>query len=251
MPTNQVKDVIPGVSLDLFAQTTAGMPARLDLNRDANNIKSNLNALVTAYNDFDDGLKVLGDKDSTVATYGGTMVGDSFLRTIRNQIRSLFSKDGTIHQDGDSTKPVLNPNAHAAWQVGLEFDRNGKMTLDSTKLDKALSQNFSQVVTLFTADESNQSVYSVSPGGLLGDAVKSIDKMVRSTGAIAQQTDSANSKITGYKKQLTQLEDRMTALLSSYTKQFSAMDSLVSNSKSTQTSLKSSFDGLMAMYTKN
>ena len=259
--SNVVKDAIPGVSLELFAPTvtttntgstsTSSIPARLDLNRNTSSIKTNLNALVTAYNDFDEGLKVLGDKGSTVATYGGTMTGDSFLQTVRNQIRNMFARDGKVYQDGDSSKALLNPKVNAAWQVGLEFDRTGKMTLNTAKLETALNQNFDQVVTLFTANQNGQSVFSVSPGGLAGDAVKNIDKMLRTTGVIAQQTDSANSKIKDYNDQLTKLEDRMTALLNQYTKQFSAMDSLVGNSKSTQTSLKSSFDGLMAMYTKN
>lgn len=260
--TNQVNDAIPGVSLDLYAPTATTsdnatpanitpIPARLDLNRDTSSIKTNLAALVTAYNDFDDGLKVLGDKSSKVADYGGAMAGESFLQTVRNQIRSMFSKDGKVYQDGDSSKAVLNPNVNAAWQVGLEFDRNGKMTLDSTKLDKALTSHFNDVVTLFTANDSNQSLYSQAPGGLAGDAVKSIDKMLRSTGVIAQQTDSANTKIKGYNDQLTKLEDRMTMLLDRYTKQFAAMDSIVGESNSTKTSLKGSFDGLMAMYTKN
>lgn len=258
---NVLKDAIPGVSLELFAPTatttnaasssTSSIPARLDLNRDTSSIKTNLNALVTAYNDFDEGLKVLGDKGSTVATYGGTMTGDSFLQTVRNQIRSMFAKDGKVYQDGDSSKALLNPNVSAAWQVGLEFDRTGKMTLNTAKLDTALNKNFDQVVALFSANQNGQSAYSVSPGGLAGDAVKNIDKMLRSTGVIAQQTDSANSKIKDYNNQLTKLEERMTAMLAQYTKQFSSMDSLVGNSKSTQTSLKSSFDGLMAMYTKN
>lgn len=257
--SNQIKDAVTGVSLDLFSPTltttsnatppvTTSIPARLDLNRDTSSIKENLSALVTAYNDFEDGIKVLGDKGSTVADFGGAMAGDSLLQTVRNQVRSMFTKDGKVHVDSDPNKAVLNPDVTDAWKVGLEFDRYGKMTLDTAKLDKALNQNFSQVVTLFTANQNKQSLFSDASGGIAGDAVKSIDKMLRTTGIIAKQTDSANSKITGYNKQLTQLEDRMTMLLNRYTKQFSAMDSIVGESNSTKTGLKNSFDGLMAMY---
>ena len=257
--SNVVTDAIPGVSLELFSPTakatsntnpptTTNIPARLDLNRDTSGIKDSLTALVSAYNDFDDGLKVLGDKSSKVADFGGAMAGDSLLQTIRSKVRSMFTKDGRVHQDGDPSKAVLNTDITDAWKVGLEFDRNGKMTLDTAKLDKALSQNFSQVVSLFTANQNKQSLFSVAPGGLAGDAVKDIDKMLRTTGIINKQTDSANSKISDYNDQLTKLEDRMTMLLARYTKQFSAMESIVGESNSTKAGLKNSFDGMMSMY---
>ena len=256
--SNQITDALPGVSLDLFAPTatttsnttppvTTSIPARLDLNRDTSSIKQNLSALVTAYNDFDDGLKVLGDSSSKVADFGGAMAGDSFLQSVRSKIRNLISGYG------EKNKTRLNPATDLtdAWQVGLEFDRNGKMTLNTSKLDTALNKDFSKVVTLFTANQNNQSTFSDAPAGLAGDAIKSIDTMLRTTGILAKETDSANTKISAYNKQLTQLEDRMTMLLNRYTKQFAAMDSIVGESNSTKTSLKSSFEGLMAMYTKN
>ena len=58
-------------------------------------------------------------------------------------------------------------------------------------------------------------------------------------------------KIASYQKELTALEDRMTAMLARYNKQFAAMESMVGQSKSLQTSLKSTFEGMMATYTNN
>ena len=248
--SNSISDTIPGVTLDLYAPTTSGTAARLDLNRQTNAIKDNLNALVSAYNDFNDGLKELGDSKSALAQFGGTLAGDSTVNTVRNLVRGMFVKDGKVYPNGDKTQDPLNPDVNAAWQVGISFDRYGKMTLDEGKLDKALTDHFDQVVTFFTANGNGQSVYSTAPGGMAGDAVKSIDKMLRTTGLLAQQTDSANARIKQYNDQLAKLEDRMAMLLDRYTKQFSVMDSIVGESSSTRTSLKSSFDGLMAMYTK-
>ena len=247
--SNRISDTIPGVTLDLYAPTTQGTSARLDLNRQTNAIKENLNALVSAYNDFNAGLKELGDSKSTLDQFGGTLAGDSTVNTVRNLVRSMFGKDGKVYPAGDTSKDPLNPDVNAAWQVGLSFDRYGKMTLDEGKLDKALTDHFDQVVTFFTANGNGQSVYSTEPGGIAGDAVKSIDKLLRSTGLLAQQTDSSNARIKQYNDQLAKLEDRMSMLLDRYTKQFSAMDSIVGESSSTRTSLKSSFEGLMAMYT--
>ena len=52
--SNTVNDVIDGVTLDLYANTTGA--ARLDMNRDSAGIKSNIQGLVTAYNDFEETL---------------------------------------------------------------------------------------------------------------------------------------------------------------------------------------------------
>jgi flagellar hook-associated protein 2 len=246
---NQVTDVIDGVTLDLFAPTTSGTPARLDLNRQTSTIKDNIKAVVEAYNQFDESLKVLADKDSKVEEFGGALAGDSIVTMVRTQIRAMFAKDGKAYPGDDSTQSPLNPDVYAARHIGLSFDRTGKLTLDETKLDSALSTSFDQVVTMLTANKNDQSLYSPAPGGLAGDAVKNIDKMLRSTGIIDGQTKSATKKIEQYKKDLTQLEARMSTLLERYTEQFTVMESIVGESTSTRAGLTNSFKGLMAMYT--
>jgi flagellar hook-associated protein 2 len=252
--SNKVVDAIPGITLDLYAETSSGA-ARLDLNRQTAGIKESLRAVVDAYNLLEDSLKLLGDSKSEVEEFGGTLAGDSILATVRTQVRALFVSSnpdqGKIYPNGDEDQPPLNPDVYAARHVGLSFDRTGQMTLDSDKLDQALAESFEQVVTLFTANKNGQSVYGPADGSLAGDAVKNIDKMLRSTGFIEKQTQSATVKIEKYRKDLTQLEERMSALLERYAQQFSVMDSIVGQSNSTRTGLTNSFKGLMAMYTNN
>lgn len=250
--TNQVSDTIAGVTIDLYAPTTSGSTARLDLNRQTSTIKDNITALVTAYNDLEAGLKELGDSKSTLEEFGGTMTGDSLLQTVRTQIRSMLMQDAKVTSTAsDGTTTTSNPDVYAMRHVGLSFDRTGKLTLDSSKLDAALSGNFDQVVMMFTADKNEQSIYATVNGGLAGEAYKDIDKMLRSTGIIDRQSASAQAKIVQYQKELTALEDRMSGLLKRYTDQFSAMDSIVGESNATKTGLTNSFKGLMAMYTNS
>jgi flagellar hook-associated protein 2 len=237
--SNTVKDVISGVTLELYSATSGN--ARIDLNRDSTGIKDKLTNLVTAYNDFMDDMKVLGDSSSDVEIYGGAMAGDRFLSTIKAQVRKLVMD--TSSSPGTSLK--------AARDVGIDIDRYGKMSLDETKLESALSNHFSDVVTLFSADTNNQSTYSPLPGGVAGDAFKKIDAMLRSNGTLTQQTDTTNTQIERQKAELAKLEERMTKLLERYTRQFSAMDTLVSSINSERTSLESSMKGLMAAYTNN
>lgn len=226
---NAISDVIDGVTLNL--QSLSNGVARLDLARETSGIKDNIKALVAAYNDFSSNLDVLGDRKSEVETYGGALAGDNLLNSVRSQVRGMLI--------GNSSTGA--GNILAARDVGLSIDREGVLQLDESKLDKALQGHFGDVVTMFTADANNQSVYSTVNAGLAGDAVRKLDQMLRTTGSLAQQTTNAQKQVDAYKVELQNLQERMDQLLTRYTKQFSIMDSLVTESNSTRSSLKSTF----------
>jgi flagellar hook-associated protein 2 len=234
--SNTVNDVIEGVTLDLFANTTG--TARLDLNRDTKGIKDNIKGLVTAYNDFEETLKVLGDRTSEVEEFGGALAGESLLQSVRNQVRALVT----------NTSSTPGTTIRAARDVGLSLDRFGKLNLDEAKLDAALQNNFTQVSTMFTAGTSNKSIYSPAPAGLAGEAINSIEKMLLSTGLIDTQTKSAAAQIIKHKEELKILDERMEKLMTRYMSQFSVMESIVGNSNSTREGLKGTFEGMMKAY---
>lgn len=234
--SNTVNDVIDGVTLDLFTQTSGA--ARLDLNRDTTSIKANIQGLVTSYNDFEASLKILGDRSSEVEEFGGALAGESLLQSIRNQVRALVTN--TSNTPGTTIK--------AARDVGLTLDRFGKLNLDESKLDAALQDNFSQVSTMFTAGTSNKSIYSPAPAGLAGEAMKSIDKMLLSTGLIDTQSKSAAAQILKHKEELSVLDERMEKLMTRYMSQFSVMENIVGNSNSMREGLKGTFEGMMKAY---
>jgi flagellar hook-associated protein 2 len=243
--TNSVSDAVEGVTFELYAPTAEDgsgnpIPATVDLNRDTAGVRQKIEALVAAYNEAEDNFKILADRKSEVEEFGGALAGDSTLGSLRSQLRSLVT--------ANSSSP--SGTITAARDVGLSFDRNGVLQLDSAKLDAALQTGFADVAAMFTADAENQSVYSVAPGGLAGDAFKRIDALLRSDGLLATQTTSASADINRHKADLEKMEARMTQLLERYTRQFSAMESIVGDATSLRTGLTSSFEGLMAMYTK-
>ena len=234
--SNTVSDVIDGVTLDLYTNTSGA--ARLDLNRNTAGIKDNIKGLVTAYNDFEETLKILGDRASEVEDFGGVLAGESLLQSVRNQVRSMIT----------STSSTPGTTIQAARDVGLSLDRFGKLTLDETKLDTALQNNFGEVSTMFSAGTNNQSIYSPAPAGLAGGAINSIEKMLLSTGLIDTQTKSATAQIAKFKEEMTVLEERMEKLMTRYMNQFSVMESIVGNSNSMREGLKGTFEGMMKSY---
>ena len=236
--SNSLTDVVPGVTLNLKATTLSA--ASVVLTRDNSAIKDKINALVTAYNDADNILTEVANPKSTLDTYGATLVGDSTVRSLRQQLRAMVS--GLSSTPGDTVKSMA--------QMGINIDQKGVMSLDAAKLDTVLNDNYSDVVKSFTGGYNNLGTYSTLSAGFAGDAVKKITNIIGSKGALTTNTNVANTQNTKYKADLEKLDTRMSSLLARYTKQFAAMDSLVGQVNSQKTSLKSSFDGLMSMYTK-
>jgi flagellar hook-associated protein 2 len=236
--SNTLADVVPGVTLNL--KTTTGSAASVDLTRDNTAIKDKITALVTAYNDADNILTEVSNPKSTLDTYGATLVGDSTVRSLHQQLRAMVA--GLSSTPGDTVKSMA--------QMGISVDQKGVMSLDATKLDTALTDNYSDVVKSFTGGYNNLGTYSTLSAGFAGDAVKKITNIIGTKGALTTNTSTANTQNTKYKADLEKLNTRMDSLLARYTKQFSAMDSLVGQVNSQKTSLKSTFDGMMASYTK-
>jgi flagellar hook-associated protein 2 len=236
--SNTLVDVVPGLTLNLKATTSSA--ASVDLTRDNTILKDKFTALVTAYNDADNILAEVSNPKSTLDTYGATLVGDSTVRSLRQQLRSMIS--GLSSTPGDNVKSMA--------QMGVNVDQKGVMSLDATKLDAALTDHYSDVVKSFTGGYNNLGTYSTLSAGFAGDAVKKITNIIGNKGALTTNTTTANTQNTKYKADLEKLNTRMDSLLARYTKQFSAMDSLVGQVNSQKTSLKSTFDGMMASYTK-
>lgn len=101
---------------------------------------------------------------------------------------------------------------------------------------------------MFSAGTNNQSIFSPAPAGLAGSAFNSIDKMLRSTGLIDTQSNSATAQIAKFKQEMTVLEDRMDKLMTRYMNQFSVMESIVGSSNSMRDSLKGTFESMMKSY---
>jgi flagellar hook-associated protein 2 len=236
---NTVTDAIAGATLNLTATTTTNVPANLVFSRDTSSISTKLNALVTAYNDANTMLGVVSDPKSTVETFGATLVGNSIVGSVRSQMRQLIS--------GNSNTPA--GGLTALRDIGFNIDQKGVLSIDKTKLDNSLKDNFDNVVTLVTGNQENQSKFSIVPSGVAGEAVKKLTALLDTTAPLTTKSTNLTTKINDYKKQLAKLEVRMTELLARYNKQFAAMESMVGQSKSLQTSLKSTFDGMMATYT--
>jgi flagellar hook-associated protein 2 len=240
-PTNAVADVIPGVTLELQSLTSS--PASLSIARDASGVKDKIRNFVQSYNDMVSDFGILTGKksDDPEDVFSGSLSGDSTARSVLTQIRQIMFSES-------ETKGSAITNFRS---LGVSVDRNGVLTLNEAQLDKAVAENFEQVVTVLagrqTVTENGQAVSKRGLGVVMSAKLRDL---MGPSGLVLTQSTSTESQVARYKKELEALEIRMERILARYTKQFSAMESLVGQISAMRENLKGQFEGLANAYKK-
>ena len=145
--SNTLTKAIDGVTLNLVKKTEVGKSVTVDVTKDTGSAKSNIESIAKSYNDLMKTLDSLTYFKADTAKAGqladaGILNGDSSIRFIRSQLRASFSTQ-ISGISGDYSLPA---------SVGVGFDaKTGDMTIDSTKLTKALEDDPQAVMKLFTA----------------------------------------------------------------------------------------------------
>jgi len=136
--SNSISDAIEGVTLNLVG-VTSGSALSLSVATNQDAIKTSVTAFVDAFNKLDTTLRNLTKFDET-GQANGALLGDSTARSIINQIRSVMN---TAVANGSSLNTLS--------QIGVTFQRDGKLNLDNTKFTNAVSSNFNDIASLFAA----------------------------------------------------------------------------------------------------
>ena len=133
-PTNEVKEAVQGVTLNVIKIGTTSMT----LAKDTAAVEASVNSFVKAYNDLNKTLKSLTGYNAETKT-GGLLVGDSTARTIQDQIRGTLSSALSGLSNSNMSLP----------QIGVAFQKDGTLALDSVKLKKAMDTNYGDIAGLF------------------------------------------------------------------------------------------------------
>ncbi|WP_229415783.1 flagellar filament capping protein FliD [Pseudoduganella armeniaca] len=134
--SNNVGEAIQGVTLTV---TQTGS-STLNVSKNTGTVKSNVEAFVKAYNDLNGTLKKLTGYNAETKT-GGALQGDSTAQSVQSQIRRMMTT-GISGLTGDIT---------TLGQVGISFDKDGTLSLDSSKFQKAMDKSFDDIGALFGA----------------------------------------------------------------------------------------------------
>ncbi len=131
-----VTEAVQGVSLDI---TTVGSTT-LNVTRDSASVSTAVGNFVKAYNDLNKTISGLTSYNSETRT-GGVLQGDPTVRSIQSQLRRQVS--GSVEGLGGKLTMLS--------QVGISFQKDGSLAVDSTKLNKAVNDNYAEISGLFAA----------------------------------------------------------------------------------------------------
>jgi len=197
---------IPGVTLTLTAAQAAGAaPTTLTVARDNSATASQVQNFVNAYNAIKkslDGLTAIGTDGSA----SGAFANDAGLRSLQtnlsNALRQTF-------------------NGVSLMGLGVSADRDGNLSLNTTKLSSVLNANPTALDGVF----GNASLSS--PTGLLG----SLSKIVKAwsdpvTGQIHQRQQSQSAVSKTLAAQQTQLTNQYQNAYNRYLDQFTRLQTL-------------------------
>jgi flagellar hook-associated protein 2 len=152
--TNQITDVIEGVTLDLKGQED-GAVVTLDIDRDYEGIKAKISDMVDKYNEVMNYIngQFAYDEDTGEAA---PLFGDSALMSVKSNIRSVILS-GVTGMDSSLDHLSL---------IGINIDRDGLLSINDSTLEGYLQTNYSDVVGLLVAQGSstNSNISFVSSG---------------------------------------------------------------------------------------
>ena len=136
--SNSVADVIQGVTLNLKKVTDA--PATLTVAHDKASVGNAVASFVKSYNDLAKTLKDISAYDPKTKR-AAILQGDSTVRSIQSQLRNTLGS-AVVGASGDLT--TLS-------QIGVSFQKDGSIALDSAKLSSVMESNIADIASLFAA----------------------------------------------------------------------------------------------------
>ncbi|MCX7113799.1 MAG: flagellar filament capping protein FliD [Proteobacteria bacterium] len=212
--SNTVTDALPGVTLNLLAeQPLTASPVSLDVGWDMTKVTSAVSDFVKAYNSTQASITSETSYDPTGQTAAGTLNGQFLPRNIMNGVRSALTGDAT-----------LTGTIASLADLGVSLDKDGKLSLDSIKLQIALRQS----PTGFKAVLSS-----------VGGAVDTFlgNQLDPNSGTLLAVTQSLTSQQKDITKQQSTMQQQLDAIQARYTTQFSSLDTILSKVQSTSTFL--------------
>lgn len=225
--SNTISDALEDITLNLNDTTTGNQT--LTIAKDTSKSESAINAWVTAYNALQDTFSSLTKYTKVDAgtdaqdTSNGALLGDSTLRTIQTQLKSMLSSS-----TGSSAYKTLA-------QIGITSDpSSGKLTVDSTKLESALKTNSADIKDMFVGDGKNTGITTTMGSNLTS--------WLSTTGIIQAATDGVSKTLNNLTTQYNAASDRIDTMVARYKAQFTQLDVMMSSLNSTSSYLTQQFE---------
>ncbi len=226
--SNEVKNAIPGVTLQLNDAGTSKVKVSMDTDK----IADKVDAFVKAYNDVINSIRDVTKKSEKTSsgTLTLTLQGDATLRDLQSQLNSLMNN-----------KVGGTQGYNLLGEIGLEVDKGitsaslmtGNITFDKDKFKAKLAENPQAMQSMFTSVTDKDSLGKPIPGGIDGLGALFDDRLQDWTNSV---DGIISSKIKGYKsdisymnEQISNMQDRLNMREESLKKQYANLEVVMSS----------------------
>ena len=196
----------------------------VDITTDTAAAEQKMQQIVDQYNSLLSALDELSARDTYTDgknNYdGGDLAGDSQVISIRNALQSMVVR----FSDTDSGKSI--------YDCGLEFNKDGTLSINSSDFKDAMNNSFNSVVSLFTSEDGLLKQMSdyledyTQTGGILDDRKDQYQDEIDSW---TQKANDNETKLEAYEAQLRTKYGNLDSLMSSYNTSMSYIKSILSS----------------------
>jgi flagellar hook-associated protein 2 len=182
--SNTVTNAISGVTLNLLGASPS-TTLTLNVNHDTSGIESEINSMISAYNNVISAINKQNSYDTSTNTTGGPLFGNSSLNGLKARLANT----------------ILNRNSSSSYSslptVGIKIGSDGLLSMDTSSFEAALSSNFQDVANLFqnSATTSNSLFNYVYSSSSTKSGTYDVSLTSSSEGTIDGQTANVNGNL--------------------------------------------------------
>lgn len=216
--SNQLENVLPGLTLDLRNTTPPGEAATVEVGLDRDAIADAVEAFVERYNAVITSINQLTRFDAE-RQEAGPMMGDAVLRGIASSLSAVLGSSAVA--DG-ATRFMVN--------LGVRTTADGTLSFDRDVLDERIDADLDGVLGVLN--------------GFGSSMTERVRGFAQSGGLLASRSESIRNQLRGIERQREQLDARMERFEERTRRQFSAMDAIVAELRSASDFLDQQLAGL-------
>ena len=219
-----ITDIIQGVTLNLESVGTSSVI----VSDDTELIKSEITGFVESFNELVQEIKTNSSYDEETEEWG--ILASSFsVKRLPQELSALMS---AIVKTVDSTTSM--------YDLGMEVNRDGTITLDEDVLDNAISSGYNDVKDLFLGDED---AGVTGLGDLINDTLRDI---TMSSGLIDSEKDAAQDQINRIEEDIETATERLDKRYEDMARQFAILDVFMSRMQTQSTFIDEMFSAYKA-----
>jgi len=226
-PGNEIDDALEGVTLKLRGTSAnlpdplgdpvdfSGVPAtELEIGTDVEGIAEKLQAFADAYNDVRDfiGRHSAFDAENVEA---GPFSGDSTVRFVDGLLPTTLVQGFSFTAGGAF---------QSLGEIGVEIDAEGRLSVDSSRLESALTQDVQSVKRILGGDAA------AGEDGAATALARALEPVTRSgDGLLASRDDGFDARLESLETRIDQFTRFLERREESLVRRFTALETLVSS----------------------